>query len=102
MSLLQRGLALRGQRGTVNSPRGILGGGGDQRSACDGCPSSSSSVMVRASFDGAPARARPPVASPWSPQAPPRLQLWRAAAEFGARQRQLGQRRRLGLGSKYA
>jgi hypothetical protein len=67
-----------------------------------GCPSSSSSVMVRASSSGAPARPRPPAASPWSPQTPPRLPLRRAAAEIGARQWQLGQRRWLSLGPKYA
>jgi hypothetical protein len=67
-----------------------------------GCPSSSSSTTVRASSDGAPACPRPPVASPWSPQAPPGLQLWRAVAEFGTRQRRLGQRRRLGLDPKSA
>jgi hypothetical protein len=50
-----------------------------------GCPFSSSSTTVRASSDGAPARARPPAASPWSPQAPPGLQLRRAAVEFGTR-----------------
>jgi hypothetical protein len=50
-----------GRGGTVNSPRGILGGSGDRSSARDGVPSSSSSVTVGA--------------SPWSPQAPPRLQL---------------------------
>jgi hypothetical protein len=49
-----------------------------------GCPSSSSSVMVRASSDRASARPRPPEASPWSPQAPPRLQLRRAAVEIDA------------------
>jgi hypothetical protein len=56
----------------VNSPKGVLGGGCDRSSACDGVPS----AMVRASSDGAPARPRPQVASPWSPEAPPRLQLW--------------------------
>jgi hypothetical protein len=45
-----------------------------------GCPSSSSSAMVRASSGGVPARPRPPAALPWFPQAPPRLQLRRAAA----------------------
>jgi hypothetical protein len=67
-----------------------------------GCPSSSSSATVRASSDGALAHPRPPAASPWSPQAPPRLQLRRAAVEISARQRRLGQRRQLGLGPKYA
>jgi hypothetical protein len=67
-----------------------------------GCPSSSSSARVRASFGGAPARSRPQAASPWSPQAPPRLQLRRAVAEIGARQRRLGQRRWFSLGPKYA
>jgi hypothetical protein len=41
--------------------------------------------VVRASSGGAPAYPRPPLASPWSPQAPPRLQLRRAAVEIGAR-----------------
>jgi hypothetical protein len=49
-----------------------------------GCPSSSSSTTVGASSGGAPARPRPPADSPWSPQAPPRLQLQRAALEIGA------------------
>jgi hypothetical protein len=35
-----------------------------------GCPSSSSSAMVRASSDGAPARPRPRTTSPWSPLTP--------------------------------
>jgi hypothetical protein len=47
-----------------------------------GCPSSSSSATVRASSDRALAHPRPLAASPWSPQAPPRLQLQLAAAEF--------------------
>jgi hypothetical protein len=67
-----------------------------------GCPSSSSTTTVRVSSNGAPAHPRPPAASPWYPQAPPGLQLWRAVAEFGAQQRRLGQRRRLGLGPTYA
>jgi hypothetical protein len=67
-----------------------------------GCRSSSSSATVRASSGGAPAHPRPPVASPWSPLAPPRLQLRRAVAEIGVPQRRLGQRRRLSLGPKYA
>jgi hypothetical protein len=67
-----------------------------------GCPSSSSSATVRASSDGAPAHLRPPAAFPWSPQAPPRLQLRRAATEIDVRQRRLGLRRRLDLGPKYA
>jgi hypothetical protein len=67
-----------------------------------GCPSSSSSAMVRASSGGALARPSPPAASPWSPQAPPRLQMRRAAAEIGARQQWLGQRQHLSLGPKYA
>jgi hypothetical protein len=66
-----------------------------------GCPSSSSSATVRASPGGALARPGPPATSPWSPQAPPRLQLWRAVAEIIARQRQLGQRRWFSLGPKY-
>jgi hypothetical protein len=67
-----------------------------------GCPSSSSLTTVRASSDEALAHPRPLAASPWSPQPPPRLQLRRAAAEFSARQRQLGQRWWLSLGPKYA
>jgi hypothetical protein len=43
-----------------------------------GCSSSSSSVTVRASSSGAPAHSWPQAASPWSPQAPPSLQLRRA------------------------
>jgi hypothetical protein len=35
-----------------------------------GCPSSSSSAMVRASSNGAMAHPRPRVASPWSPLTP--------------------------------
>jgi hypothetical protein len=66
------------------------------------CPSSSSSATMRASFSGALAHPRPPSASPWSPQASPRLQLRWAAAEIGARQQRLGQRWRLSLGPKYA
>jgi hypothetical protein len=38
MSLSQRGLALHGQRGTMNKPKGILGGGGDQSYVHDGVP----------------------------------------------------------------
>jgi hypothetical protein len=67
-----------------------------------GCPSSSSSATVRASSDGALAHPRPPAASPWSPQAPPRHQLRRAAVEISVRQQRLGQRQQLGLGPKYA
>jgi hypothetical protein len=67
-----------------------------------GYTSSSSSAALKASFGGAPARPRPPAASPWSPQAPPRLQLRRAVVKIGARQRWLGQRRWLSLGPKYA
>jgi hypothetical protein len=67
-----------------------------------GCPFSSSSKTVRVSSDRALARPRPPTASPWSPQAPPRLQLRRAVTEIGARQRRLGQRQWLDLGLKYA
>jgi hypothetical protein len=66
-----------------------------------GCPSSSSLATVRVFSDRAPAHPRPPAASPWSPQAPPRLQLRRAVAEMGARQWRLGQRRQLGLSPKY-
>jgi hypothetical protein len=53
-----------------------LGGGGSWVAAVTravrmmGCPSSSSSVTVRASSDGAPARPRPRAASPWSPLTP--------------------------------
>jgi hypothetical protein len=50
-----------------------------------GCPSSSSSAMVRVSSVGAPAHPRPRAASPWSPQAPPRLQLLRVVAEIDVR-----------------
>jgi hypothetical protein len=67
-----------------------------------GFPSSSSSAKVRASSGGAPARPRPPTASPWSPQAPPRLPLQRKVVIIGARQQRLGQRRQLSLGPKYA
>jgi hypothetical protein len=67
-----------------------------------GWPSSSSSVTVRASSGGPLAHPIPPTASPWSPQAPPRLQLRRVAVEIGARQWQLGQRRWLSLSPKYA
>jgi hypothetical protein len=35
-NLSQRGLALWGRCGMVNSPKGVLGGGGDQGSARDG------------------------------------------------------------------
>jgi hypothetical protein len=38
VSLLQRDLALRGRRGTVNSPRGILGSGENRSSAHNGVP----------------------------------------------------------------
>jgi hypothetical protein len=37
-SLSQRGLAIRGWRGTVSSPKGILGGGNDRSSVRDGVP----------------------------------------------------------------
>jgi hypothetical protein len=86
----------------MNSPKGVLGGGGDRSSACEGYPSSSGSVTVRASSGGAPAHPRPRAASPWSPQAPPRLQLRRAVVEIGAQQRRLGQRWWLSLDPKYA
>jgi hypothetical protein len=36
VSLSRRGLALRGRRGTTNSPKGVLGGGDDRSNACDG------------------------------------------------------------------
>jgi hypothetical protein len=39
---------------------------------------------VRASSSEALARPRPRAASHWSPQAPPRLQLWQAVIEIGA------------------
>jgi hypothetical protein len=35
-SLSRRGLSLRGRRATVNSPKGVLGGGGDWSNARDG------------------------------------------------------------------
>jgi hypothetical protein len=101
-SLSRRGLALRGRCGMANTPKGILGGCGDQSSARDGVPFFSISATVRASSSGAPARPRPPAASPWSPQTPPRLQLWWTATEIDARQWRLGQRRWLSLGPKYA
>jgi hypothetical protein len=65
-------------------------------------PSPSSSATVGASSGGASAHPRPPAASPWSRQAPPRLQLRRAVAEIDAQQRRLGQRRRLSFAPKYA
>jgi hypothetical protein len=37
-SLYRWGLALCGWRGLANSPKGLLGGGGDRSSACDGVP----------------------------------------------------------------
>jgi hypothetical protein len=38
VSLSQRGLALHGRRGTVNSPKGVLSDSGDQSSVRDGVP----------------------------------------------------------------
>jgi hypothetical protein len=67
-----------------------------------GCPSSLGSTMVRASSGGAPSRPAPRAASPWSPQAPPRLQLRGAVAEIIAQKRRLVEMRQLSLGPKYA
>jgi hypothetical protein len=49
-----------------------------------GCPSSTSLATLRASSGGAPAHPRPRATSPGSPQAPPQLQLQRAAAKAKA------------------
>jgi hypothetical protein len=86
-----------------DSPKGFLGGGGDRSSARDGgVLLSQPPTMVRASSGGAPTHPRPRAASPCSPQPPPRLQLRWAMVKIGARQRWLGQRRRLSLGPKSA
>jgi hypothetical protein len=67
-----------------------------------GFPSSSSSVMVRASSGGASAHPRPRADSSWSPQAPPTLQLRWTMTEIGGWQRRLGQMWQLSLGPNYA
>jgi hypothetical protein len=81
---------------------GFSGGGGDRSGAAMGCSSSSSSVTVRASSSGALTHPRLRVATPWSPQAPPRLPLWRAAANrsssavgFGSCESKFGENRTL-------
>jgi hypothetical protein len=59
----------------VNSPKGSWAVVVTEAVRATGCPSSSSSATVRASSSGAPSRSRQRAASPWSPQAPPRLQM---------------------------
>jgi hypothetical protein len=75
-----------------SSPKGVAWGGDSPRGGgswavmvtgavhVTGCSSSSSSTTVRASSRGAPAHPRPRATSPWSPRAPPRLQLQCAVA----------------------
>jgi hypothetical protein len=68
-----------------------LGGGGSWAAVVIGavcatrCHSSSSSAMVRASSDGASARPRPRVPSPWSPLTPLGDELAWAAMNYCAR-----------------
>jgi hypothetical protein len=84
-------------------PKGAARGGDSSRGVCwsaavtwavhaMGCPSSSSSVTVRVSSGGAPAHPRPQAISPWSPQAPPRFQLWQAAVNRSSSKFLLGAR----------
>jgi hypothetical protein len=86
----------------VSQPRGIMGSGGDWSSVRDGVPFFLNLGDGEGTLRRSSGSSKPPTASPWSPQAPPRLQLRRVVAEFSARPQRLGQRQRLGLGQKYA